>query len=55
MSKALDNRQIVEKALIVLVGFVASGLLGLLRIAVVGAQFGTGAALDAFSAAAAAA
>ncbi len=51
MSKALDNRQIVEKALIVLMGFVASGLLGLIRIAVVGAQFGTGAALDAFSAA----
>ena len=50
-SKALDNRQIVAKALIVLFGFVASGLLGLLRIAIVGAQFGTGAALDTFSAA----
>jgi len=50
-SFALSNRQIVEKALIVLVGFVASGLLGLLRIAVVGAQFGTGAANDSFAAA----
>lgn len=50
-SQALGNRQVVEKSLIVLVGFVASGLLGLLRIAIVGAQFGAGAALDAFSAA----
>ena len=48
---ALDNREIIEKALIVLVGFLASGLLGLLRLAVVGAQFGTGAAYDAFAAA----
>ena len=48
---ALDNRQIIQKALIVLVGFLASGLLGLLRIAVVGAQFGTGAANDTFAAA----
>ena len=51
VSNALDNREIFEKALIVLVGFVASGLLGLVRIAVVGAQFGTGAAYDAFAAA----
>lgn len=50
-SNALDNREIIEKALIVLAGFVASGLLGLLRLAVVGAQFGTGAAFDAFAAA----
>lgn len=50
-NQALENRQVVEKSLIVLVGFVASGLLGLLRIAIVGAQFGAGAALDAFSAA----
>ena len=50
-SKALDNRQIIEKSLIVLAGFVASGLLGLIRLAVVGAQFGTGAAYDAFAAA----
>ena len=48
---ALDNRQIIHKALIVLVGFLASGLLGLLRIAVVGAQFGTGGANDTFAAA----
>ena len=50
-NQALDNRQIFEKALIVLVGFLASGLLGLVRIAVVGAQFGTGAANDTFAAA----
>ena len=50
-SKALNNRQVIEKALIVLVGFLASGILGLVRIGVVGAQFGTGAALDIFSAA----
>ena len=50
-NRALDNRQVSEKALIVLVGFLASGVLGLLRIAVVGAQFGTGAANDAFAAA----
>ena len=50
-SDALDNREIIEKALIVLVGFLASGLLGLVRLAVVGAQFGTGAAYDAFAAA----
>ncbi len=50
-SSALDNREIIEKAAIVLAGFLASGLLGLLRLAVVGAQFGTGAAYDAFAAA----
>lgn len=50
-NQALENRQIIEKALIVLVGFLASGLLGLVRIAVVGAQFGTGAANDTFAAA----
>ncbi len=50
-SNALDNREIIEKAVIVLAGFVASGLLGLVRLAVVGAQFGTGAAYDAFAAA----
>ena len=50
-SDALDNREIIEKAVIVLAGFVASGLLGLARLAVVGAQFGTGAAYDAFAAA----
>ena len=50
-SDALNNRQVIEKAAIVLAGFVASGLLGLARLAVVGAQFGTGAAYDAFAAA----
>ena len=33
-SKALDNRQVIEKALIVLFGFLASGLLGFVRTAV---------------------
>ncbi len=50
-NRTLDNAQVIEKALIVLVGFLASGVLGLARIAVVGAQFGTGAANDAFAAA----
>ena len=49
--KALDNRQVIEKALIALVGFVASGLLGLLRNAVLAGLFGTSAALDTFYAA----
>ncbi len=48
---ALENREIIEKAGIVLAGFVASGFLGFVRLAVVGAQFGTGAAYDAFAAA----
>lgn len=50
-SKALDNRQVIEKALIVLFGFLASGLLGFVRAAVLGGQFGTSAAHDAFVAA----
>ena len=51
MSAALDNRQVVQKALIVLVGFAASGVLGFLRTAVLARQFGTGAAHDSFVAA----
>ena len=47
-SKALNSRQVIEKALIVLMGFVASGLLGFVRTAVLAGQFGTGAALDTF-------
>jgi len=50
-SKALDNRQIVEKALIVLFGFLASGLLGFIRTGVLAGQFGTSSALDTFYAA----
>ena len=50
-SKALDNRQVIEKALIVLFGFLASGLLGFVRTAVLAGQFGAGAALDSFIAA----
>ena len=50
-SKALDNRQVIEKALIVLFGFLASGLLGFVRTAVLAGQFGTGAAFDSFTAA----
>ena len=50
-SKALDNRQVIEKAQIVLLGFLASGLLGFVRTAVLAGQFGAGAALDTFVAA----
>ena len=50
-SKTLDNRQVIEKALIVLFGFLASGLLGFVRTAVLAGQFGAGAALDTFVAA----
>ena len=48
-SNALDNKQLVEKALIVLVGFLASGALGLLRLAALAGTFGTTAARDSFS------
>ena len=50
-SKALDNRQIIEKALIVLLGFLASGVLGFVRTGIIAGQFGTFAAADAFVAA----
>ena len=45
---ALSNRQIMRAALVVLLGFVVSGLLGVLRTAIISATFGAGAALDAF-------
>ena len=51
LSAALDNRQVLQKALIVLVGFLASGLLGFLREAVLARQFGTAVARDSFVAA----
>lgn len=50
-SKALSNTQIFRAAVIVLVGFLASGVLGLVRTAVFSATFGTSADLDAFYAA----
>ena len=50
-SKALNNRQIIEKALIVLLGFLASGVLGFARTGIIAGQFGTFAAADAFVAA----
>lgn len=50
-SKALDNSQIIRAALVVLVGFLASGVLGFVRTGVIAAQFGAGTALDSFLAA----
>lgn len=50
-SKALTNSQIVRAALIVLLGFLASGVLGFVRTLILSAQFGAGEALDAFLAA----
>ncbi len=50
-SKALSGGQILRAALVVLVGFLASGIFGFVRVAIVGAQFGTSDALDAFTAA----
>ncbi len=47
-SNALSTSQIAQKALIVLLGFLASGVLGFVRIAVLSAQFGASDALDAF-------
>jgi len=39
-SKALNNSQIIRAALVVLVGFFASGILGFVRSEVLTAQFG---------------
>jgi putative peptidoglycan lipid II flippase len=50
-SKALSNRQIARAALVVITGFLASGVLGLIRTAVISATFGATDALDAFYAA----
>lgn len=50
-SRALSNRQVARAALVVLIGFLASGVLGFVRTAVLSAQFGTSEALDAFYAA----
>ncbi|MCA9912520.1 MAG: murein biosynthesis integral membrane protein MurJ [Anaerolineae bacterium] len=48
---ALNNRQVFRAALVVLLGFLASGVLGFVRTLVLSAQFGAGEALDAFYAA----
>ena len=50
-SKALSNNQIARAAITVILGFVASGVLGFIRTAVLSAQFGTSEALDSFIAA----
>lgn len=47
-SRALTNSQIARAALVVLIGFLASGVLGLVRTAIINATFGAGDALDAF-------
>lgn len=47
-SKSLSNRQIAQAALLVVLGFLASGVLGLVRTAVFAATFGASAELDAF-------
>ncbi len=48
---ALSNRQIARAALVVVLGFLASGALGLLRTAIFSVTFGAGDALDAYYAA----
>ncbi|MDX2078082.1 MAG: murein biosynthesis integral membrane protein MurJ [bacterium] len=50
-SRALSNKQIFLSAFVVLLGFLASGVLGFVRTAVFSATFGTSAELDAFYAA----
>ena len=50
-SRALSNRQITRAAAVVVIGFLASGALGLVRTAVIAAVFGTSAEVEAFFAA----
>jgi putative peptidoglycan lipid II flippase len=50
-SAVLSNRQIARAALTILLGFLASGVLGLVRTALIGGAFGASSALDAFYAA----
>ncbi|MCE2489018.1 MAG: murein biosynthesis integral membrane protein MurJ [Anaerolineae bacterium] len=45
---ALSSRQILRATLVVVLGFFASGVLGVLRTAIIASSFGAGAALDAF-------
>lgn len=47
-SRSLSNRQVARAAVLVVFGFLASGVLGLIRTAVFAAIFGTGAELDTF-------
>lgn len=49
MSKALSNTQVARAAVVVLLGFLASGVLGLVRTAIIAGVFGTSGAPDAFS------
>lgn len=51
MSFALSNRQIFRAALVVVLGFLASGILGLVRTTIFSGIFGVSEALDAFNAA----
>jgi putative peptidoglycan lipid II flippase len=49
MSASLSNRQIARAAGVVLLGFLASGVFGLVRTAIINATFGATAATDAFN------
>jgi putative peptidoglycan lipid II flippase len=49
--RTLTNSQIIRAAFVVLLGFLASGVLGLVRLAVLSTTFGTSEALEAFTAA----
>lgn len=48
-SPVLTNRQIVRAAGVALLGFLASGVLGIIRTSIINSTFGAGAALDAFT------
>jgi putative peptidoglycan lipid II flippase len=48
-SAVLTNRQIVRAAGVALLGFLASGVLGIIRTSIVNSTFGAGMALDAFT------
>ncbi len=50
-SAVLTNRQIVRAAGVALLGFLASGVLGIIRTSIINSTFGAGAALDAFTSA----
>ncbi|MEL7436072.1 MAG: lipid II flippase MurJ, partial [Chloroflexota bacterium] len=50
-SRALSNAQLIRAALLVIFGFLASGVLGFIRTGILAVQFGTSEALDAFFAA----
>ena len=50
-TRALTDSQIIRAALVVLLGFLASGVLGIVRLAVISATFGASSELDSFYAA----